>query len=847
MDRAISASYLLADPFWFDNPAELAGRGSAHRLTRESLEDWSRSTHGIWTELNPVGCVLPEQGWKVHLSSTPADHEAVVDRAWEVCSEMRVPWKFLSHTAILNAQNDKASHRGASGKAVTVYPDGEQCLKELLDRLESALKGCEGPYILSDLRWKNVPVYLRYGAFARLVCLDGEGRPVPALRRPDGELTPDRRKAGFALPDWVDMPAWLKEGTGHDPDRVPDRRVGGYKVLKPLHYSNSGGVYLAEDDQGSPVVLKEARPHTGVDGRGRDAVSRLRNEYETLLRLADAAWAPKVHGLFQVWEHHFLAMEYIEGKSLQQYVVDGYPLIHPDPPIEDRRAYRDETLCYLAQLEAIVEDLHQRGLYFGDLHIKNVIVTPRGSLKLIDFEAAGRIDAPEDLAIGVPGYMTTATDDPVEKDWFAFAACQIGAMAPFNTLFHLNPTAIDEAVAVVEEDFDCRRDIVAQMRSRLGGGRDIGGRTLPVTRPGLLDAILDSARSERTDQLYPGDPAGLEDGGNLGLAWGASGVFLALLACGRKPPSAHVDWLAARAVAAPKGTPPGLYDGLGGAALLLHRLGHPSAGRVRDRVVEECSRLTHSLISGTVGGAHLCLDTGRPDDGLQLAGAVADSLDDPLAFSGPGALHGHSGAALLFARCHALTGDPSWVRAGLDALEAESRHAETNPHGTALGLRQRTGLYPYLGNGSAGYGLALLAWNDRLGDDLAEHLRLALDAARARVVLDGSLFNGRAGLTYFLAQASRILPDRHGDALECRRRQEIYFGRSPHGPAVIGRFGLRLSTDLATGSAGVAMVDEVLSRPQTCELPGFEFTVPETPRRPADATGMTSMKPYERI
>ena len=49
-----------------------------------------------------------------------------------------------------------------------------------------------------------------------------------------------------------------------------------YAIDRVLHFSNGGGVYLARDTRtGEAVVLKEARPHAGVDARGHDAVRPL--------------------------------------------------------------------------------------------------------------------------------------------------------------------------------------------------------------------------------------------------------------------------------------------------------------------------------------------------------------------------------------------------------------------------------------------------------------------------------------------------------------------------------------------------------------------------------------------
>ncbi len=56
---------------------------------------------------------------------------------------------------------------------VTVYPADEEQLHTVLRELGSLLEGFEGPYILTDLRWHDGPLYVRYGAFARMYVVDG--------------------------------------------------------------------------------------------------------------------------------------------------------------------------------------------------------------------------------------------------------------------------------------------------------------------------------------------------------------------------------------------------------------------------------------------------------------------------------------------------------------------------------------------------------------------------------------------------------------------------------------------------------------------------------------------------
>lgn len=60
-----------------------------------------------------------------------------------------------------------------------------------------------GPYVLSDLRWHDGPLYLRYGGFRPMQVRDQRDRLVAAVQHPAGHLVPDRREPAFTPPDWV--------------------------------------------------------------------------------------------------------------------------------------------------------------------------------------------------------------------------------------------------------------------------------------------------------------------------------------------------------------------------------------------------------------------------------------------------------------------------------------------------------------------------------------------------------------------------------------------------------------------------------------------------------------------
>jgi serine/threonine protein kinase len=185
------------------------------------------------------------------------------------------------------------------------------------------LDGEPSPYILSDLRWGNGPLYVRYGAFIKRYCVADSGQVVPAIADESGTLVPDARGPVFSPPGRVQLPEFLAP---HLAARNSVTLEGvPYTVERVVHYSNGGGIYVGRDVRTDrAVVLKEGRPHSGLDARGEDAVRRVEREYEVFTALAGIPGIPEAYDLIWVGEHRFLVMEYIDGKSLSTAIAGRY-------------------------------------------------------------------------------------------------------------------------------------------------------------------------------------------------------------------------------------------------------------------------------------------------------------------------------------------------------------------------------------------------------------------------------------------------------------------------------------------------------------------------------------------
>jgi len=96
--------------------------------------------------------------------------------------------------------------RPGAGKLITIYPSDESRFIELIDEVYRATQGFQGPYILSDRRYKDSrSVYYRYGGFAPQYAINvyGEKEPVILFQ---GENFSDKRTPYFKLPPWVTDP-----------------------------------------------------------------------------------------------------------------------------------------------------------------------------------------------------------------------------------------------------------------------------------------------------------------------------------------------------------------------------------------------------------------------------------------------------------------------------------------------------------------------------------------------------------------------------------------------------------------------------------------------------------------
>ncbi|MFF5207426.1 class III lanthionine synthetase LanKC [Streptosporangium sp. NPDC000396] len=842
--------YCLADPLFYDTLDNNRGDHPDFPLAARDVPDgWAHRATDTWMHYAPLAARTPSQGWKIHVSACLEDAERALEIVWDYCVPRDIAFKFLRNRPVMTMLNSKAAARGSSGKLVTIYPLDEGQLELTLKELDELLRGVKGPYILSDLRYGEGPLFVRYGGFAARHCLGDNGELVLAVEDGDGRLVPDVRGPAFGVPSWVTLPEFLEP---HLSARNAVTTNGlPYEIESVIQFSNGGGVYLGRDLRtGERVVLKEARPYAGLDAADRDAVTRLAHERDMLERLSGLEAVPALLDYFTLGEHHFLVQEFVDGNPLQRLLVHRYPLTRANCDQEAIAEYTSWVLGVLPEVRRAVESLHGRGVVFGDLHPNNILLTDQNRLVLIDYEVATLAADRGRAALAHPAFGAPPDRQGVDVDAYALACLCLGLFAPQLTIMlPLDRAKVVQLAGLITETFPVPPAVIEEAVRTIMGAASVTARPIPRlgrdawprVREAMCEAILASATPGRQDRLFPGDVAQFRPGGGVNLAYGAAGVLYALKAAGADRLPEHEDWLRRRALTPEQGTGIGFYDGLHGVAYVLDLLGHrqDAIDVVAACLREKWDSLELGLFGGLAGIGlnllHLGAATGErtfTDVALQVVDVCADRLGGPgdvpetSGGSNPraGLMYGSSGPALLFLHAYERTGDASLLDRAAVALRQDLRRCVPVEDGS-LQVTQGWRTLPYLDEGSVGIGLVLARYLAHRDD---EDFQTALGGlrlvTRGRYFVQSGLFTGRGGMIAALGTGLGAAPYDPGVDL-AEQIRGLGWHALPYGGGLAfpGDQLLRLSMDFATGTAGVLFAMSTALHDQPVFLP---FTEP---------------------
>jgi serine/threonine protein kinase len=179
--------------------------------------------------------------------------------------------------------------------------------------------------------------------------------------------------------------------------------LGVYRILDRIGAGGIGEVYRARDTRlGRTVAVKVVKPEIAQDAPRREAFVRDARATTVLSH-------PSIATLYEVGEdqdHLFLAYEFVPGETLRAAVGDR--------PMNPKLAIE-----YAVQLSDALADAHAAGAVHGDLKPDNIVITPKGRVKILDYGlaawtsgGAARKRAAEEATVGGGDVHTIAYLSP---------------------------------------------------------------------------------------------------------------------------------------------------------------------------------------------------------------------------------------------------------------------------------------------------------------------------------------------------------------------------------------------------------------------------------------------------
>jgi tRNA A-37 threonylcarbamoyl transferase component Bud32/signal recognition particle receptor subunit beta len=179
-------------------------------------------------------------------------------------------------------------------------------------------------------------------------------------------------------------------------DPVIGQTVGAWKIHAKLGEGGMGAVYLARHPRlRKEVVVKVLKPELAdrprrVERFLREARLGARLSHPNLVSVQDVGTSEC--GL------HYMVMEYVEGVNLHER-IQANGAFEPE-----------EALRIVTEVAKALRVLHEAGVIHRDVKSENVVITPKGQVKLIDFGLAKDLADGDQLTlpgalIGTPVYM----------------------------------------------------------------------------------------------------------------------------------------------------------------------------------------------------------------------------------------------------------------------------------------------------------------------------------------------------------------------------------------------------------------------------------------------------------
>ncbi len=179
----------------------------------------------------------------------------------------------------------------------------------------------------------------------------------------------------------------------------PDTVIGGYRIVRKVAAGGFGVVYLAVDTEGQQVAVKEYLPSSLASRGPGELLPQVQPEKLSLYRLGLKSFFEEGRALAQIShasvvsvlnffrenETVYMVMNYLEGSSLQEFIITARDL-------KKQKVFRESTIRSL--YDEVLRGLrivHQHKMLHLDIKPANIFVTDDNRAVLIDFGAAREV------------------------------------------------------------------------------------------------------------------------------------------------------------------------------------------------------------------------------------------------------------------------------------------------------------------------------------------------------------------------------------------------------------------------------------------------------------------------
>ena len=169
-------------------------------------------------------------------------------------------------------------------------------------------------------------------------------------------------------------------------------KIPGYKIERLIGKGGMSTVYLAvQESLDRRVALKVLKKFDDPK-----QAARFLHEGRIIASLSHRNIIT-IHDIGTIGDRLFIAMEYLDGRSLSERIEEGVPLA--------------KTLSLMEQMAACLHFVHRRGIIHRDIKPSNILFHSDGTPKLTDFGIAKQLDSDQEIthegaALGSPYYLS---------------------------------------------------------------------------------------------------------------------------------------------------------------------------------------------------------------------------------------------------------------------------------------------------------------------------------------------------------------------------------------------------------------------------------------------------------